>query len=104
MTQTATITWDLPTTRESGADLDPSTLAGVDVSLSADLGVNFVLLDTVTPAELQESIIPDLVDGDYIVRLAVRDLNGLVSVDVDTPFLIDTSAPSGVTNVAVALA
>ena len=104
MTQTATVTWDLPTTRESGNPLDPATLAGTDVYLSADAGANFTLLNTVDPVDPQTLIIPDLVDGDYIVRLEVRDLDGRVSVAVDTPFLIDLSAPSGVTNVAVVLA
>lgn len=104
MTQTATVTWDLPTTRVSGNPLDPATLVGVDVYLSADLGANFTLLNTVAPVDPQMLVVPDLVDGDYIVRLEVRDLDGQVSVAVDTSFLIDLSAPDGVTNVVVSLA
>ena len=103
MTKSVRTTWDLPTKRESGRDLDPATLAGVDVGFSADDGANFVSLAPVAPADIQESFIPDLVDGDYIIRLEVRDLEGAVGVAVDTGFFIDTSAPGVVQNVVVVL-
>ena len=101
MTTNVNVAWDLPTTRESGNALDPALIAGVDVSLSADAGANFVLTDTVLPTAVQEVLYPDLVDGDYVVRLVVRLTTGQVSVAVDTPVTLDTSAPSGVANVVV---
>lgn len=99
--KTVQITWDLPTTRESGNPLDVLEIAGVDISLSADLGANFVLLGTVLPPDVQERIIPDLVDGDYIIRLVVRTVGGEESSGVDVDVLIDTSAPLNVANVVV---
>lgn len=101
--KTAVVTWDLPIARTSGNALDISEIAGIDISLSADLGVTFVLLGTLLATDLQERIIPDLVDGDYVVRLVVNLVTGEQSAGVDTPFLIDTSAPNNVTNVLVSL-
>lgn len=103
MTQTANITYTLPTTRDNGAPQDPALLDAVLVSFSADLGANFVALDTIPADEPSVASIPDLVDGDYIVRLEVRDLDLKVGLPVDTPFVIDTSLPGSVTNVEVTL-
>jgi len=101
MTTTVNVTWDLPTTRTSGRPLDPALLAGVDVSLSADGGVNFVLTDTILPADVQAVSFPDLVDGDYAIRLVVRLTDGLESAGVDTPIVLDTAAPEDVANIQV---
>jgi hypothetical protein len=104
MTKSAVVTWVLPTNRTSGRPLDLNEVAGVDVWFSADLGANFVILGTVPPGNPQTRAIPDLVDGDYIVRLVVRMIGTLgVSLPVDTPFFIDTSAPRVVTAVNVTL-
>ncbi len=103
MTQTATITWVLPTTRSDGKPQDPLQLDYVSVDFSADLGTTFVGLLNVPAADPQVMVIPDLVDGDYIVRLTVYDLDGKLGASVDTPFLIDTSVPGSVTSVVVAL-
>lgn len=101
MTTTVTVTWTLPTTRESGNTLDLALIAGVDVSLSADGGQNFTLTDTVPPGAAQTIVFPDLVDGSYSVRLVVRLTTGRMSSGVDTPFELDTSAPSNVANIQV---
>lgn len=103
MTQTANITWTLPTTRSNGSPQDPALLDAVVLSFSADLGANFVTLDTVLATDPQTLAIPDLVDGDYIVRLVVRDSQLRVGAPVDTAFLIDTSLPGAVTDVVVEL-
>ncbi len=99
MVRTLTVTWDLPTTRTSGNPLDPSEISGVDVSFSAD-GTNFTGLGLNTGGSVT---IPDLIDGDWVVRLTVVDTEGRRSADVDVPVLIDTSAPGTVTNVNVTL-
>lgn len=101
MTTTVNVSWDLPTTRTSGNPLDPALIAGVDVSLSADGGLNFTLTDTVLPTAAQEVTYPDLVDGDYAVRLVVRLTTGQASAGVDTPFQLDTSAPADVANIQI---
>jgi len=102
--KSARISWDLPTTRSNGEAQDPALLDYVEVGFSADLGQTFTtfgqILASVSP---QETVIPDLVDGDYVVRLQVFDVDGLESALVDTAFNIDTSVPGAVTNVVVTL-
>ena len=101
--KTALITWDLPTTRESGLPLDPADIQHVEVSLSADLGQNFGVLDTVAPPTL-ELTVPDLEIGDWVTRLVVVDTAGRRSADFDVPFNVpDDTAPGTVVNVNVAL-
>jgi hypothetical protein len=100
----AKVTWDLPTTRESGGPLPVEEIAGVDVSMSADLGANWTALGRVEPSELQEMSINDLAPGDWIFRMVVRDTDDRPSTEVDAPFKIeDETAPSGVTNTNVEL-
>jgi hypothetical protein len=101
MTTTVNVSWDLPTARTSGNPLDPALIAAVDVSLSADAGANFVLTDTVVPANPQNVTYPDLVDGDYVIRLVVRLTTGQASSGLDTPLQLDTSAPENVANVQI---
>lgn len=103
MTTNVTVQWTLPTTRTSGNPIAVDDIAGVDVSLSADAGLNFTLTDTVLPAAAQDVLFTDLVDGDYSVRLVVRLTDGAQSAGVDTPFTLDTSAPEDVTNVTITL-
>lgn len=102
MAKNAVVSWDLPASRESGNPLPQSDIAHVAVSLSADQGANFGFLENVSPPDV-DHLIPDLEDGDWIVRLTVVDIEGVAGVEVDTSFVIDTSAPGPVTNVNVAL-
>ena len=97
----AIVSYDLPTTRQSGLPLDPADIAGVEVSLSADGGANFAVLDTVAPpaTSLEQT---ELEPGDYMFRLIVIDTNGRRGNPVDEPFAIpDDTAPGEVTNVQV---
>ena len=99
----ATVSWDLPTTRESGFPLDPADIQGVEVSLSADGGASFSVLNTVAPPET-ELLVPDLEIGDWAFRLVVVDTNGKRSADVDALFNVpDETAPSAVVNPQVTL-
>ena len=100
MEKTINITWDLPTVRESGNPLDPADILGVEVSL--DAGAGFALATTLVPTDPQAWVFPDMVDGDYTVRLVVTGVDGN-SIPVDTAVLIDTSAPGSVVNVQVSL-
>lgn len=95
------ISWELPTTRESGFPLDPADIQHVEVSLSADLGANFTVLNNVAPPTLDLTV-PDLEIGDWIFRLVVVDTADRRSVNVDTPVNVpDETAPTGVLNVQV---
>ena len=105
MTQSAIITYVLPTTRSNGKPQDPAGLNYVAISLSADLGVNFTPLPSIVVGNPDgpTRTIPDLVDGDYVVRLIVVDNELKTGAPIDTPFVIDTSLPGTVTNVVVDL-
>ncbi len=95
------IAWELPTTRESGFPLDPADIQHVEVSLSADLGANFILIDSLAPPTLN-LLFPDLEIGDWIWRLAVVDTANKRSADVDVPVSVpDETNPSSVVNVVV---
>ena len=97
----ALVTWDLPTTRESGLPLDVADIASVEVELSGDGGANFASLDSVVPpaASLEQT---ELEPGDYIFRLTVVDMVGSGGQPVDAPFNIpDDTPPGSVTNVNV---
>ena len=98
MTKSVTWFWELPTTRESGRPLAETDIAGVEVSLSADL-VNFTVLNTVAPPELS-LLVPDLEIGDWLFRFVVIDTANRRSMDVDVSVNIaDDTAPGIVFNV-----
>jgi hypothetical protein len=100
----ATVTWDLPTVRESGLPMSADSIAGVEVSMSADLGANWAVLNTIAPPTT-ELLIPDLETGDWQLSLVVIDTDGRRSAAVEYPFNIaDDTNPGAVTNVNVTLA
>ena len=104
--KTAVVTWELPTTRVSGGPITLNEIAGVAVSLSADGGANFATLSNVLVPNPMTITIPDLVDGDYIVRLVVVAKGGTRSANSETPFTVitaDNSPPGTVQNVVVGL-
>lgn len=103
MTMNATVSWDWPTTRESGNELSVDEISGCIVSLSADQGANFTVLNTVAPPDGNSLLMPDLTDGTWIVRLMVIDTDGRRSSVVDTPFAVDSSPPGPVVNPSVAV-
>ncbi|MHA2402132.1 MAG: hypothetical protein ACXADH_03995 [Candidatus Kariarchaeaceae archaeon] len=95
------IAWELPTTRESGFPLDPADIQHVEVSMSADLGANFIVVNTVAPPTLDLTV-PDLEVGDWIFRLVVVDTANRRSIDVDVTVNVpDETNPSSVVNVVV---
>lgn len=103
MTMNATVSWDLPTTRESGNALPVEDILHVILSLSADQGGNFTVMDTIAPPATSH-LLPDLTDGTWIVRLMVVDTDNKRSSIVDTPFVVDSSPPGPVENPNIALA
>jgi hypothetical protein len=101
MAKNVNVSWDLPTTRESGLPLDPADIQHVSVELSADLGTTFTPINDIAPPATDITV-PDLDIGDWIFRLIVVDTAGRLSVEVDTPVNVpDETNPSSVINVQV---
>lgn len=98
------LSWDLPTTRVDGGPLNPTDIAKVEVFVSADQGVNFVLLNTLLPTDTQGAFIPDQDWGTWVFRFIVTDTGAKASLPLD--FFVDVpddSAPGQVVNVQVIL-
>jgi hypothetical protein len=70
--KTVNLNWDYPTTRVDGSPLAASEIAGVQFFMSADGGANFAELDFIAAPETAH-IVPDLVEGAYIIRGVVVD-------------------------------
>lgn len=101
MAKNVNVSWDLPTTRESGLPLDPADIQHVEVLLSADLGATFTSINNIAPPATDITV-PDLDIGDWIFRLVVVDTAGRQSANVDTPVNVpDETNPSTVVNVQV---
>ena len=101
MAKNVNVSWDLPTTRESGLPLDQADIQHVEVLLSADLGATFTSINNIVPPTTNITV-PDLDIGDWVFRLIVVDTAGRQSVEVDTPVNVpDETNPSSVVNVQV---
>ena len=104
MAKNVTVTWGLPTTRESGAPLAATDIDYTAGSISVD-GVTFTPLSQVLATAPQEVFMPDVDIGDWVFRLVVFDKNGRASQPVDTLFNVpDESAPGTVVNVNITMA
>lgn len=103
MAKTATLTWDLPTVRESGNPLDFATIDGTEVALGVDGGPDPTVLKLVLPADVQEHVVGDIDTGDWAFRLVVVDTSGRRGPEVFVPFSVDETAPGPVSNPQVTL-
>lgn len=92
------LSWVLPSTRANGKALDPSELAGVEIRMSADGGANFGPTATVTPSEVQQFVVDNLVAGSYLFRFVVVDVDARRSdsFDANADVLAPPSALSDV--------
>ena len=92
------LTWDHPTTRESGLPLDPADIAETQISMSADGGVNWSPIGF-TSFLTHEFVITDVEPATYDFRAVTVDTKGEPSAPVDTEVsVLDQSAPSSPTN------
>lgn len=100
----STVVWTLPTERESGGPLPVEEIAGVDVSMSANLGTDWTFLGRVLPSETQTTSVNDLAPGDWIYKMIVIDTDDRPSKEWLEPFKVaDDSPPGTVTDVSVTL-
>jgi hypothetical protein len=103
MAKNVTITWDLPTQREGGGDLQPEELDYVQVNMSADMGANYTELARVPAADPQSVFIPDLEIGSWQFQFRVMDRLGQFdrTPHIEAVVVIDDSPPNSVSNVTV---
>ncbi len=95
------VKWTLPTVRESGQPLPIEDIGGTEVSISADGGANFSVLERV-PADANNLLVPELETGYWVFRLMCFDLKGYLSLPVEKGW--DDTAPGIVTDVSVTVA
>lgn len=92
MARDVTVSWVLPTTRESGKPLDPAQIAAVELSLSVD-GVNFTAYDSFAK-EVLSTVIPEMDIGEWFVQGVVLDTAGKRSKPVVKSIVVpDETAP-----------
>ena len=92
------LTWDHPTTRESGLPLDPADIAETQISMSADGGANWSPIGMAGGLDA-EFLITDVEPATYNFRAITIDTKGDPSQPVDTEVsVLDQSAPSSPTN------
>jgi len=98
------LNWALPTQRTSGFPLNVADIANVEVSLSADAGVNWAVLGTVLPGVPQEFLQTELEIGDWQFKLVVVDTASKRSADhIELVNVPDETAPNGVASVTVTI-
>ena len=99
-----TVTWDLPTQRESGFPLNPADIANVEFGMRVVGAPDFTVLGTVLPTDPQTFAVADVDIGDWEIRLVVVDTAARRSADVIAPFTVpDETNPGVVVNVNVTL-
>ena len=106
MSKNITITWDLPTTRQSGGPLSPQDIDHIQVELSADGGANYGEIARLAPTDEQKVFVPDSEPGIWHFRISVVDITGGRGVhieQVEVPVPVDNTPPNPVSNVNVTL-
>ena len=101
MARSLTVTWVLPTTRESGKPLNPADIAAVELALSADGGVNYSPYGAYTP-DVLSTVIPELEAGEWTVAGTVKDTAGRLSKVVTASVVVpDDTAPGALTSLTL---
>lgn len=101
-----TVSWTLPTTRESGKPLNPADIRGVNIEISAD-GVDFGEIGEFPPTELS-TVVQDLEPGAWMFRGTVFDTkdrpSAPVEASIDIPVPEDVTPPSALPTLTLSLA
>lgn len=96
MAKNVRVTWTHPTVRESGRPIRPEDIAGFELSVSADGGANYGVLDTYPRATL-ETVVNELEPGTWFFQGVWIDTNGGRSIKVTASIVIaedvDTTPP-----------
>jgi hypothetical protein len=88
------IQWALPTTRESGKPLAIDAIQHVEISLSADGGANYGVIDLLPPSML-ETIVQDVEPGTWFAQGVVVDTAGRRSAPVTASAIVEDNSPPG---------
>ena len=104
MAKNVRVTWDLPTTRESGNELPRGEIDYTVASISLTGSGVYTEMNRFIPSQEQLLFLPDTDVGVWTVRLVVVDTDGRQSKNADAEFEVpDESAPGTVVNVAVTM-
>ena len=88
------LNWVLPVNRESGKPLKIEDIKSVEIQMSADLGANYVTLESFT-SDVLETVVQDLEPGDWYFRGLVHDIQGRVSKPVVSNIILADNTPPG---------
>ena len=88
-----TVTWVLPTTRESGKPLAPADIDRVILEMSVD-GSNYVGVDEF-PSSVLSTVVVELESGEWFFRGTVRDTKARKSKPVVRSIVIEDDTPPG---------
>lgn len=101
MSKNVNIAYTLDLTRVSGLPLAIEEVAGVELHLSANNGVDFGIVTTILPS-VGNHTVPELEIGTWVLRLIVVDTEGRKSTPVDTSVDVpDETNPSAVASVTI---
>ena len=73
----AALAWTVPTTRENGAALDFSQIAGYEVVYSRDDGQEQSI--AISDRDMNSVVLQNLTPGEYVYRVRAFDSQGLMS-------------------------
>jgi hypothetical protein len=97
--KTVNLTWDLPITRGDGTPLPTTEIKHVQISLSADLGASYVVLNPTPAGPITQLTVPDLEVGEWRFRAVVIDTQDRPSANADlTVVIASDAAPNPVSN------
>lgn len=100
MARNVTVTWVLPTVRESGKPLDIADIAAVELAISVD-NATWSPYDEFAN-DVTETVVPELDAGDWYFRGVVRDTNGRFSQPVyGTVQIPDETAPGALSSLTL---
>lgn len=103
MARNVTVSWVLPTTRESTKPLDVAQIASVELSISADGGANWSVYGLFTP-DVLSTVVPELEIGEWSFSGVVIDTAGKRSKPkVAVAVVPDETAPSALGELTVTL-
>lgn len=93
MARNVNVSWEYPTTRESGLPIDPADIAGMTLEMSVD-NATWSLYNTFA-ANVVSTVVPDLEPGEWWFRGTVQDVQGRDSAPLVRSIVVPDETPPG---------